>query len=74
MRRMLYLSLFFLVGCQNLIGPRDRRGDTSRPDLPWLPIEEQKQLGRERYALPETSRNLVPRDYSDFTGPHNPSN
>ncbi len=72
MRRVLYLAVVFLVGCQGVSGPRDRRGDMTRVDNPALSIPEQKQLGRDRLALPESSKNLVPRDYSDFTGPLNP--
>jgi hypothetical protein len=72
MRRLLYVSVLFLVGCQNTVGPRERGTVRLSPDCPGLSIEEQKKVGRDRLALPETSRALVPRDYSDFTGPYNP--
>ena len=70
MRWILYLSVMLLAGCQNVVGPRERRADTLRVDDPRLTIEEQRQLGRDRLALPETSKTLIPRDYSDFAGPY----
>lgn len=70
MRWILYAGMVFLVGCQGVVGPRDRRGDTTRVDNPYLTLDEQKQLGRDRLALPESSKTLVPRDYSDFGGPY----
>ena len=72
MRRILLIGVVLLAGCQGVSGPRDRRGDLSRPDNPELPIELQKQIGRDRLALPESSRTLVPRDNGGFTGPYNP--
>lgn len=73
MRRTLYLVVLFLIGCQNIVGPRERRADNNkRTDAPGLTISEQKRKGRDKLALPESSKALVPRDYSDFTGPYNP--
>jgi hypothetical protein len=72
MRRSLLLAVLFLTGCQNLVGPRQRGDYLVSPDCPGLSIPEQKQLGRDRLALPESNKALVPRDYSDFTGPYNP--
>jgi hypothetical protein len=72
MRRILYTAVLFLVGCQNVVGPRERRADNSRPDVRGVPTSEQKKRGRDKLALPESSKALVPRDYSDFTGPYNP--
>jgi hypothetical protein len=70
MRRILMISVLLLAGCQGVSGPRDRRGDQYLPDNPALTIDQQKQLGRDRLALPETSKTLIPRDYSDFAGPY----
>jgi hypothetical protein len=72
MRWLLYFAVVFLVGCQGTVGPRGRDYQSTRVDDPCLSIPEQKQLARDRLALPETSRTLVPRDYSDFAGPYNP--
>jgi hypothetical protein len=72
MRRLLCLSLVLLAGCQNVLGPRYRNYESTKVDNPCLTIAEQKRLGRDRLALPEMSKTVVPRDYSDFTGPYNP--
>lgn len=72
MRRILYLAMLVLVGCQNLVGPRERRANPSRVDAPGLTISDQKRQGRDKLAIPEMSKAMVPRDYSDFTGPYNP--
>jgi hypothetical protein len=72
MCRILYAAVLFLVGCQNVVGPRERGPDRISPDCRGLTISDQKRLGRDVLALPESSKALVPRDYSDFTGPYNP--
>lgn len=72
MRHLLYLGLILLVGCQNTVGPRERSATPAKLDSKHLTISEQKQRGRDRLALPENSKALVPRDYSDFAGPYNP--
>jgi hypothetical protein len=72
MYRVLYLAVVFLVGCQNVVGPRERRNDPVKIDSPYLTIDEQKQLGRDRLAWPEPNKAFVPRDYSDVTGPYRP--
>ena len=72
MRWLLYIAVVFLAGCQGTVLPRDRSFESTRVDNPCLTIAEQKQRSRDRLALPETSKLLVPRDYSDFTGPYNP--
>jgi hypothetical protein len=72
MRRSLLLAVLFLAGCQNVVGPMQRAELRLSPDCPGLTIPEQKRLGRDVLALPETNKALVPRDYSDFTGPYNP--
>ncbi len=70
MRRTLCLVVLFLVGCQGVVGPREHRFDPVQVDDPRLTIEEQKRLGRDRLALPEQSRTIAPRAYSDFLGPY----
>jgi hypothetical protein len=72
MRWILYASILFLVGCQGVVGPRDRRGDTTRIDHPCLTVEEQKQLSRDRLALPETSPLFVPPGSASLAGPNAP--
>ena len=72
MGRLLCFAVVFLAGCQGTATPRDRNAVSRQVDNRCLTIEEQKRLGRDRLSLPETSKLLVPRDYSDVTGPHNP--
>lgn len=60
MRYMLYVALVLLVGCQNTVGPRERRFDGTRIDDPRLTIDEQQQRGRQRLALGEQSPTIVP--------------
>jgi hypothetical protein len=69
MRRTLYLAVLLMVGCQGVVGPRQRPPEALQVDNPALPIEEQKRLGRDRLALPEQSPLVAPRAYSDFLGP-----
>jgi len=71
MRWLLYTAVVFLVGCQGVVRPRERSFESTRVDNPCLTIAEQKQRSRDRLALPESSKLLVPRDYSDFSGPFN---
>lgn len=70
MRRTLYLALLLVVGCQGVVGPRQRPPAALQVDDPNLPIAEQKRLGRDRLALPEQSPTVAPRAYSDFLGPN----
>ena len=69
MHRTLYLVVLFLVGCQGVVGPREHREHPTQVDVPCLPIEEQKRIGRDRLALPEQSTTIAPRTYADFLGP-----
>jgi hypothetical protein len=59
MRKLLLLGLLLLIGCQNTVGPLAPR-PPRRVDDPALPISEQQKLGRERLALPDQSRLLLP--------------
>jgi hypothetical protein len=72
MRSLLCLSVVLLAGCQNVLGPKYRNYESTRVDNPCLTTEEQKRRARDRLALPESSKLVVPRDHSDFTGPYNP--
>jgi len=60
MHRILLVGLFLLMacGCQNVVGPMQRRCLPDRIDDPRLTIDEQERKGRERLALPET--NVAP--------------
>ena len=71
MRRILCLSVVLLAGCHSVKGPKDRRADSSRVDNPALTISQQKQRGRDRLALPESSKTLVPGGNSGIAGPYN---
>ena len=70
MRRTLCLMVLTLVGCQGVVGPRERPPEALQVDDPRLSIPEQKRLGRDRLALPEQSQPIAPRTYSDFLGPN----
>ena len=70
MRRTLCLMVLSLVGCQGVVGPRERPPQALQVDDPRLSIPEQQRLGRDRLALPEQSTTIAPRAYSDFLGPH----
>jgi hypothetical protein len=69
--RPVYLlgALLLLVGCQSVVGPFEHR-KPERVDDPLLSIPEQERRGRDRLALPEQSKNVLPRTYSDFLGPN----
>jgi hypothetical protein len=57
MRQIWLLGALVLAGCQNLVGPFERR-KPERVDDPRLPITEQQRRGR--YAFPETSPLIAP--------------
>lgn len=69
MHRTILGGLLLLAGCQNLVGPRERRDNPVRVDDPRLSIPEQERRGRDRLALPEWSPTVAPRTYGDLTGP-----
>lgn len=60
-RWIIGLSLMALMGCQNLIGPRERRFDPVKVDPPFLSVEEQERLARDQLAVPEQSPEIGPR-------------
>lgn len=59
MRRLTLAGLLLVAGCQNVIGPFQQR-EPRRVDDPCLSIAEQKRLGRDRLALPESSPSAGP--------------
>jgi hypothetical protein len=69
MRALVFLGALLLAGCQSVVGPFAHR-KPERVDDPLLSIPEQEQRGRDRLALPEQSRYILPRTYSDFLGPN----
>lgn len=62
-------ALLLITGCQSTVGPFQSR-KPERVDDPLLTISEQERRGRDRLALPEESRSVLPRTYSDFLGPN----
>ena len=70
MRRLILMgALLVLAGCQSTVGPFQHR-KPERVDDPLLTISEQERRGRDRLALPEDSRAILPRTYSGFLGPN----
>jgi hypothetical protein len=67
MRRLFLIGLLSLTGCQNVIGPFQRR-ETQRVDDPCLTISEQERRGRDRLALPDDSPRLAPLTDTDPRG------
>jgi hypothetical protein len=64
MRRIFLTGvLLLLAGCQNVMGPRERRQIPGPVDDPRLSIGEQERKGRDRLALPETDPSVGPRTY-----------
>jgi hypothetical protein len=69
MRTLVLAAALLMAGCQSVIGPFEHR-KPERVDDPLLTISEQERRGRDRLALPEQSRSVLPRTYSDFLGPN----
>ena len=67
------VSALLLTGCGSVVGPFAAR-KPMRVDDPHLSIYEQKQRGRDRLALPEQSKQIVPtpQSYGDFALPDSP--
>ena len=59
MHRYFLVGALLLAGCQNTVGPFQRR-PPERVDDPSLPISEQQRRGRDRLALPVDSPGLMP--------------
>ena len=66
MHRFLLATVLLLTGCQNVVGPFERRSRPGvRVDDPRLTIDEQEKLGRERLPAPENSPAIGPRTYAE---------
>jgi len=59
MRKLFFLGILLLSGCQNVVGPLDYRRPV-RVDDPNLTIEEQERRGRDRLALPDITSQSDP--------------
>lgn len=72
-RRLLFLSLIALVGCNRFTGPLETRQlgrvDGRAPDGTRYTIDEQKQRGRERLAISEDDFRIGPKGYIDRPSP-----
>jgi hypothetical protein len=66
MRRIVWVGLFVLAGCQGIQGPLQRRCRPELIDDPRVSVSEQEMRGRDRLALPEPSMNVAPRTYAEF--------
>jgi hypothetical protein len=64
MRRLLFIGLVCLAGCQGTVGPIKRTSISDPIDDPRLSIEEQQQRARDRLALPESGSAIGPRTYT----------
>jgi hypothetical protein len=67
MRKLVLVSMLFLTGCQNVVGPLGYR-KPMRVDDPGVTIDEQQRRARDRLALPEEAGNVAPR--LDFMPPN----
>lgn len=65
MHRLALAGLVFVVGCQGVVGPAQRRCLLDPIDNPCLTADEQKQRERDRLALPDASTAVGPRTYAD---------
>lgn len=69
MQRWICLGLLLLAGCQNVIGPRERRMNQVKVDHPFLTIDEQERLARDQLAFPQQSREIAPPTYAGLPEP-----
>lgn len=65
---IILLSVLFLAGCQNTIGPFKSR-TPERVDDPLVSIKEQQRRGRDRLALWDDATGLSPKTYADRADP-----
>ena len=70
-RHFAWMAAFLVVGCGSVTGPFAARKPL-RVDDPNLNMYEQHQRGRDRLALPDESRQVVPQSYGDFSRPGSP--
>ncbi|MGE3806085.1 MAG: hypothetical protein AB7K24_15550 [Gemmataceae bacterium] len=68
MRYAILVGILLLAGCQNTVGPFQRRAP-ERVDDPLLTIREQEERGRARLALPEDRTGMAPYTYTDRPDP-----
>jgi hypothetical protein len=66
--RLVLLGVLLAAGCQNLVGPFQRR-TPERVDDPLLPIAVQERRGRARLALWDDLTDPLPKTYSDRPDP-----
>lgn len=66
--RLILLGLVLVTGCQNTIGPFQRR-TPERVDDPMVSIKEQQRRGRDRLALWDDATGLAPKTYADRADP-----
>ena len=58
MRKLVVLGVLLLAGCQSTVGPFGYR-PPERADDPALPVAEQQRRVRDRYAIPDETRNQL---------------
>jgi hypothetical protein len=57
MRKLIFIGVLVLAGCQNIAGPFAARPPV-RVDDPNIPISEQERRGRDRLAMPDQTNDL----------------
>jgi hypothetical protein len=67
MRKLFYVGLLMLAGCQNIAGPFQPR-PPQRVDDPYYSIPEQQSRGRDRLALPDDYSGLAPKTGAAIPG------
>ncbi len=67
-RRMLFLAVLALVGCNRFSGPVETR-QLPRADSPGYDLEEQRKRGRERNSISEDDFRIGPKGYIDRVSP-----
>jgi hypothetical protein len=65
MYRFVLAATLLLAGCQNIVGPFQKR-PPERVDDPFYTISEQQRRERARLALPDEQNSLTP---GRFVGP-----
>lgn len=70
-RHIACVAALLLTGCGNITGPFAARKPL-RVDDPNISIYEQQQRGRDRLALPDQAKQVMPQSYGDFARPGSP--
>jgi hypothetical protein len=73
-RRLLFLAVLAVIGCNRFAGPIETRQQMGgrvefAPDGTRRSIEEQKLIGRERFAITEDDYRIGPKGYIDRPSP-----